>query len=166
MGVTPQIVDYLLRPGEWRLGVDDPLFFPQDADLPDKFPPIGQGGDLTMKAQFTILIPFLQMVEIGLTELFGQGFYPEQIRFAGRVPPGSVKRPGSGGNQTMQMKMIDQRLGPGVQHADKAQLARHTPPAIGGKGLKGFIDAAEQIVQQLFWIAVNHRIEIIPLKNN
>ena len=58
-----------------------------------------------------------------------------------------IKRQKPGRYQTVQMKVIDQGLRPGVQHTDKAQLSLQTPFRIGGKGLQGLVDFTEQATQ-------------------
>jgi len=161
VGIAAQIVEHLRRSGKRSFGIDNPLFVSKCCHQPGKGLTVRHGGDLAVKAQSAFLIQLLQMVEVRFAELLGQGFSPEQIPLSGRHPAGSVESPNPGRNQAVQMKMIDQGLGPDMQHADNAQLPLKTPAGVGGKSLKGLVDAAEQVVQQLPWITVDDQVEIM-----
>ena len=50
------------------------------------------------------------------------------------------------------MEMVDERLRPGVQNADKAEPAFKSPLRIFGKSLKGLIDSGKQDVECCFFV--------------
>ena len=58
-----------------------------------------------------------------------QGFNREQKVFAGRTPALLIERQRSSGDQTMEMKMIQQGLVPGMQHRDETDLSAKTSAA-------------------------------------
>ena len=52
-----------------------------------------------------------------------QGYNREQKVFTGRPPAHLIEGQSSSGDQTMEMKMIQQGLVPGVQHRDETDLS-------------------------------------------
>ena len=58
-----------------------------------------------------------------------QGFNREQKVFTGRPPALLIEGQSSSGDQTMEMKMIQQGLVPGMQHRDETDLSAKTSVA-------------------------------------
>ena len=54
MGVAAEIAEHLLRPGERRLGVDDPLDPGQGTELGGKGDMVSQGGERAGEPELTI----------------------------------------------------------------------------------------------------------------
>ena len=65
----------------------------------------------------------------------------------GRYPFVFCKGKRAGGDQAVDMEMVDERLWPGMQNADESQSAFKSPLRIFSKGLKGLIDSGKQDIQ-------------------
>ena len=65
--------------------------------------------------QFILIESLFEEVEELGSEDDAQGFDREEKVFAGRDPTVLIKRQSSGGDQTMEMKMIQESLIPGMQ---------------------------------------------------
>ena len=72
VGVAAKIAEHLLRPGERRFGVDDPLYPGQGVELSGKAGRLGQGGERAGKAEFTLGKGSAQLLQEHSAEAAGQ----------------------------------------------------------------------------------------------
>jgi len=80
VGVAAEIAEHLLRPGERRLGVDDPLDPGQGIELGGEAGRLGQGGEHTGKAEFAPGVGGAQLLQ----KPGGQAI---QRAWSGEIPP-------------------------------------------------------------------------------
>ncbi|MEK6283806.1 MAG: hypothetical protein AABN95_25905 [Acidobacteriota bacterium] len=91
-----------LGAGAYRFGVDHPVFAPDP------------GSDCGEQ------ISLFQLIAELSAEDTGEGFHRNQKVFAGRAPAVEV-REAAAGDDVMDMGMIEELAGPGVEHADHAE---------------------------------------------
>src|SRR4029434_4573465 len=110
-------------------GIDDPGFFSQRVDEELESRRVSQGSGLTDKEELVSSESAFEQVEELAAKDQAQGFNREQKVFAGRTPAFLIVRQSSSGDQTMEMKMIQQGLVPGMQHRDETDLSAQTSVA-------------------------------------
>src|SRR5882724_2076347 len=84
---------------------------------------ISKGSGLSYEEKFLLIESLVEKVEKLSAEDDTEGFDMEQKVFTGRTPALLIERQSSSGDQTMEMKMIQQGLVPGVQHCDQTDLS-------------------------------------------
>ena len=82
--------------------------------------------DVSEQEQLVLIEALFERVEELSAEDQAQGFNREEKVLTGWDPAVSIKRQSAGGNQTMQMKMIQQGLIPGVQNRSDPQYPAQT----------------------------------------
>jgi hypothetical protein len=83
------------------------------------------------------------------------------IKPFGRYPALFCEGKSPGGNQAVQMEMIDKCLRPCMQNADESKPAFKSPLRIFGKGLKGLIDSGKQDVQGCFFVGQYNGVKVM-----
>ncbi len=128
VGVTAQIFQNLLRTGKRLFRIDDPVFFP-----------------CTFQETAAVcrnnkrIYPALYPGTVLLFEFPGQWLYTDQKRIIALDPSPLVKGQNTGGNQAVDVKMINQSLGPGMQNSNDARPAFEFPLRISGKNEQGLL---------------------------
>ena len=61
----------------------------------------------------------------------------------------------------MQVEVIHERLAPGMEHCDKAQLALKTPLRIVSKSLESLIDGGKEDIEHYLFVAQDNWVEIV-----
>jgi hypothetical protein len=102
-------------------GIDDPRFVTQRSEQERKGSTIRQGSGLYGEEQFILIKSLFEEVEKLASKDDAQGRNREQEVFAGGDPTVLIDRQSSCGDQTMEMKMIQEGLVPGMQHRGQAQ---------------------------------------------
>ena len=121
--VTADVVDDAVGVVERRLDIDDPCLGPQDVfQLSETF----RGcvfGRVSGECEFGFVVRLLQMEhELAPEDLRQGAFRKKPVVFAGH-PTIAVCGKRSRGNDDMDMKMVQERLVPGVKKGDEAEFA-------------------------------------------
>jgi hypothetical protein len=96
---------------------------------------------------------FSQSALEGGAEEFGEGFHRQEEVFAGRQPFLPIARHPAAGDQVVDVGMVEQVAGPGVEHTYHANLPTHKA-GISGQLLGSLGGSAEkQVVDQLLVVA-------------
>ena len=106
MGVATEVVQDMFGRSERFFGIDDPWFLSQCVEEDLEGYGVSQGSSLTYKEELVLSESALEQVEELAAKDQAQGFNREQKVFAGRTPAFLIERQSSGGDQTMEMKMI------------------------------------------------------------
>src|SRR5208337_2052235 len=113
-----------------RLGVDDEGALSQRAHALSESGGFSKRGQIAEEAEFAATESGVQAVEEQAAERLRQRVNGEQaVGFAGD-PSLAVEGDAAAGDKTMDMRVVDQRLPPGVQHGDEADLGAE---AFGGE---------------------------------
>ena len=130
MRVAGEIGQYALGAAERRLGVDDEGALPQRAHALGESGGLGERGQIAEETEFAATESGFQAVEEQTAEGLRQGADGEQeVGFAGD-PSLAVEGDAAAGDETMDMRVMGQRLSPGVQDGDEADLGAE---AFGGE---------------------------------
>ncbi len=121
---------------KWFFGIDHPRFFSQSIQKHTKASSVGQGRDLSDEEQLVLIEALLERVEKLGAEDPAQGFDRKEKVLTRRDPTVSIKRQRARGNQTVQMKMIQQGLIPGVQNRGDPQAPAQTTLSKLRQGLR------------------------------
>ncbi len=144
MCVPSQVLQHGLLSIKARLAIHYPLLFPEQAkELPEVMLRYAMA-----KAQFPLqpVKLFTELVLKNLTKGFNRKEEPAAFIF-----PLSTCRESSCGNDAMQVGVVFQLLGPGMQNADHPGLCLQAASLIPGERGKGVPHAFKQhIVEQLF----------------
>ena len=110
VGVATEVIEDMGGRARRFFGIDHPRFFSQSLQEPIKTSSIGPGCDLSDEEQVVLMEALLERVEKFSTEDQTQSFNRKEKILTGRNPTLSIKRQNTRGNQTVQMKMIQQGL--------------------------------------------------------
>jgi hypothetical protein len=131
MRVAGEIGQYALGAAEGRLGVDDEGALPQRAHTFGERGGLGKRDQVAEETEFASTESGFQAVEEQTAEGVRQGADGEQeVGFASDPSP-AVEGDAAAGDETMDMRMMGQRLPPGVQDGDEADCGAE---AFGGEG--------------------------------
>ena len=151
MGVGAEIPQHLIGPPEWRLTVRHPA---QTMELMDQAPEelgLNQSAEYALKHQFSggvrLLEGFEEFPAEGLAE---NAFREEEARAARAFPVSVIRRQTSGGDHTVNVRVMLELLIPGVQHTEETDLGAEMPGISGNlyEGLRA--TAKQQTVHHLF----------------
>src|SRR5215472_13922828 len=127
VGVATEVIEDMGGRAKRFFGIDHPRFFPQSIEERAKAFGVGPGCDLSDEEQVVLMEALLERVEKFSTEDQTQSFNRKEKILTGRNPTVSIKRQNTRGNQTVQMKMIQQGLIPGVHNRSDPQGSAQTP---------------------------------------
>ena len=138
--VAPQIANQVGGVVEGLLGIDHPVVAAQR--LKQRLP-AGFGGKrgLSAQAQLAMIVECLQGSEELAPEDLGQRFDAKQEVLGGAHEGAAVVLERSAGDDAVDVRVVVQRLAPGMQDHDDAQFA---VPQVLGKGLEGLGGEREQ----------------------
>lgn len=132
MGIAAEISQDLGGPAERLLGVDDPIDAPRRSDAGGEGRGLGQGGEIAKEVQGSGAEGSCQALKESASEQLGEWFDgQEKVRSAGD-PARAIRQETATWYDTVQVGMMRQRLPPGVQHGDAANLGAE-PTRIGGE---------------------------------
>jgi len=141
--VAGKISEHLLGPGERRLGEDDPVDLGQRFEPASKGSGIGQCRERPGTAEFVVGEGGVQLLEEAVSEMAGQHAHgQEEPRFAAN-PARLVGRDPAAGDDAVKMGVQVQRLSPGVQHRDRADLGAEVA-SVGGNAAQRLCRGAKQ----------------------
>ena len=130
MGVAGEIGQHSLGPAERRLGVDDEGALSQRAYALSESGGFSKRGQTAEESEFATTESGVQAVEEQAAERLRQRVNGKQeVGFAGD-PSLAVEGDAAAGDKTMDMRVVGQRLPPGMQHGDEADLGAE---AFGGE---------------------------------
>jgi hypothetical protein len=143
VGIAGEIAEHLLRPGERGLRVDDPIDPGQGVEPCCKGGRIGQGCECAGEAELTIGEGAAHLPQEQFAEAAGEHAHGQKE--AGRTADSArlVRRESAAGNDAVQMRVMMQRLSPGVQHRDGADLGAEVA-RVGGNAAQRLRRHAEQ----------------------
>ena len=131
MRVAGEIGQYALGAAEGRLGVDDEGALPQRAHTFGERGGLGKRDQVAEETEFASTESGFQAVEEQTAEGVRQGADGEQEVGFSSDPSPAVEGDAAAGDETMDMRMMGQRLPPGVQDGDEADCGAE---AFGGEG--------------------------------
>ena len=130
MRVAGEISEHALGSAERRLGVDDEGALPQRAQALGEGVVLGERGQIAEEAEFASLEGGFEAVEEQPAEGLRQRVNGEQeVRLAGD-PAIAVEGEAAAGDETVNVRVVGERLSPSMQHGDQADLGAET---FGGK---------------------------------
>jgi hypothetical protein len=144
-GVAGEITQHMMRAAERRLGIDDPVLTEQGAQEGTECFLILEGFERTGERELTHLKSSLQSGDELTAEDATQYADGQEEGIAGMDPAGVIWRETSSWDQTMDMRMSQQILAPGMQDGEESDL-RSQVLGIGGNLQKGLRTGAEQEV--------------------
>src|SRR5271169_2493012 len=155
VGIAAQVVHHLLRSGEGRFGVDDPLQVVQRLEITAESLGILKGRERRKEAEFAGVEGLLQIGQEQSAEPAGQHPYGQEESGAARNPTGTVERDPATRNDTMQVGMKKQILSPTVQYREETDLGAQIF-GIGSDGGQGLGRGSEQnAVDEIFVLVCN-----------
>ena len=126
MGVTAQVLEYILRSTKGWFGVHDPVFAGKWPQPGRKGLGMGERCKLSGQVQLAALECKLQAVDELAAEHASQcGDGKEEARMRSD-PTAVIKRESAGGDDTVGMGMNLEFLIPGVEHTEEADLGAET----------------------------------------
>ena len=150
--VAAEVAEHLLGPGERRLGEDDPVDPGGRVEPGSEGGGVGQACERTATAEFTVGESGAQLTQEQVAEAAGQHAHrQEEARFAGD-PARVVGRDPATGDDAVKMRVMVQRLSPGMQHRDRADLGAEVA-RVGG-------DAAQRLRRRAEQNGVDHRLVV------
>ena len=143
MGVAAEIAEHLLGAGERRLGEDHPVDAGQRVELSGEGGGIGQAGEGAGQAELAAGEGGAQLQHEHVAEAAREHAHRQEE--AGRTgdPARLVGRDAAAGHDAVQVRMMVQRLSPGVQHGDRADLGAKVA-RVGGDVVQRLCGSAEQ----------------------
>src|SRR5215207_5142728 len=122
MGVAAEIGEYLSWSAEGLLGVDDPVDPPQGGEMAREPVGIGEPREVAEEAQPSFGKGGGEALEEQPSEQAGQRLHgEEEVRLA-MDPAGSVHRQSAARDDAVKVRMMGERLPPGVKNHDGADL--------------------------------------------
>ena len=153
MRVAPEVVEDPLRPAKRRLGVDHPVGPDRRRDIPGEGSGVlqlGQGVVELERARREGLLQHRQEPPAEQPRQHPHG--QEEARPAGD-PALAIRREAPARHHTVQMRMVQQVLAPGVQDRDEADLGAQMP-GVGG-------DRAQRLGGRTKQQVVDHRLVLV-----
>jgi hypothetical protein len=145
MGVAAQIIKNLIGTAKGRLGINNPLRFATPIDESLELAWIIQFANRSVKLQIPGRIRFWEIVQEKASKQTRKYPNREEESFATRNPSLSILGETASGNHTMNMRMHQQILPPGMKHGQKADM-RAQVFGICRNATEGFRDCAEEYV--------------------
>jgi len=122
VGVTAEILQYILGTTEGWFGVDDPVFVKQWPEPGSKDLGLNEQCQIAGKVKLAMLKGRPETVNELATKDASEHCDGEKESRMGWNPAGVSEREPAGGNDTVDMGMNLELLIPGVQHAEEADL--------------------------------------------
>jgi hypothetical protein len=122
VGVASEVLENLMGAAEGRFGIDDPVFGAGD------FPPAspggstGQGLELAMEGEFSLVEGLLEIAEELASKQTAQGTDGEEETGTSGDPSSTVPGQPSARDHPVHMGVMEQVLAPGVQHEQKTDV--------------------------------------------
>ena len=122
MRVSAQVIENLIGTAKGRLGIHDPFRFATALDESLELLWIVEFKNRSVQLQLSGRICFLKVVQEKASKQTGKNSNGKEKAFAGRNPSLSIWRETASGNHTMDMRMHEQILPPGMKHGQKANI--------------------------------------------
>jgi len=158
MGVAAQVLQHLLGPAEWRLGVDHPLGAGRWRQELLEGLRVLQRLHGVEELQHLALERRAQKLEEQATEQPRQHAHRQEEPRRTSHPALAVERDSTSRHNTVQMRMVQQVLAPGVQDGDEADLGPQVL-GIGSDRAQGLRRCLEQHVVQQRFVLVGDRLD-------
>jgi len=148
MGVGAQIAQYMFRPSEGALGVDDPVMAEQYPQPCCKGTRLGHGQEVAVELEHASMEGAAKSGDELAAEDTAEYADRQKEGAPGGDPAGVIRRQTTGGQYAVDMRMKLQALIPAVEHAEEAYLGAKMPGIASdlkqglGAGMK------EQVVNQ------------------
>ena len=128
MGIAPEVSQHRGRPAEGRLGVDDPVRLEERVD---EGVPLRRVRRCSVAPARSSSLPVVAARNAGdkfpakdpTEDLHGE----EEARYSRANPAPVIRREAAGRHDTVDVRMADQGLSPGVQDAQEADLGAEVP---------------------------------------
>ena len=143
VSVAGEIAEHLLGPGERGLAVDDPIDLGQCVEVGGEGSGVGQGGESAGEAEFTGREGGAHLLQEQIAEAAREHAHGQEEAGRAGDPARLVGRDAAAGDDAVQMRMVVQRLPPGVQHRDRADLGAEVA-RVGGDAAQRLRRRAEQ----------------------
>jgi hypothetical protein len=137
MGVASEITEHLFRPGKWRFGEDHPVDAGQFIEPSGERGVISQVCECAGQAKLTRGDGGAQLADERVAEATGEHAHRQEEAGAASDPACLVGRDAATRDDAVQVRMMVQRLAPGVQDRDGADL--------GAKVVRVGADAAQRL---------------------
>ena len=132
MGLAAEIGEHAVRPAKRLLAIDHPVDAPHGRNVFVKARLVRQSGEITEEAQRAGGEGRAEAVEEYPTEQLRERLHGKEERRPRRDPASSIRRETAAGNDAMNVRMVGERLPPGVKDGEKADAGAQ-PARIGGK---------------------------------
>lgn len=129
--VAAEISEHLIGTGERALGMDHPLDAPQTTQALGEGRRFGQRRQRAGEAQLATFEGCPQPFKEQSAEPPGEDSHRQEEPRSASDPPRLIRRQATAGDNAVQMGMVLQRLAPGVQYCDCANLCAEMP-RVGG----------------------------------
>jgi len=124
--VARQIGEHGLRPGERRLGIDDPVLFTDRRQVPQEGAPVGQVGEAAEEGEPPRCVERDQPGHEQAAEQLAEHLERQQERGPRGYPARAVPRDAAARHDHVDMRMVGQRRTPRVQHRGDADARAET----------------------------------------
>src|SRR6266542_4419908 len=122
MGVAAEVIEDLRRTSERAFGIDDPFDVAVSAQEVAEGLGVGQGFKVAKELQFSLVEGLFEVEEELSTKHAGKDFdRKKEVRTAGK-PTCVIQRQSTPWNDAVHVRVVHQRLSPGVQHREEADL--------------------------------------------
>src|SRR5579863_386272 len=123
VSVAGQVMQHVLRPAEGLLHVDDPLMLKERLEEARERARLLEPSQRSVESEFVAAEETLQaVVELAAEDLAEYLLRQEDSRALGTPPAGAARGEAPGRYDAMDMRMVDERLPPGMQDAQEADL--------------------------------------------
>ena len=144
VGIARQVVQDMLRPAKRLLHIDHPLVLMERVQESRERARLGQPCQRAVERELLPAEePFQAIRELSPEHLAEDVFGQKEAAAFGPHPSSAARGKAPGRHNAMNVRMVNQRLSPGVQHAQKADL-RTQPLRVGRHFRQGGGHASEQ----------------------
>ena len=144
MGIASEIVQDVFWSAEWRLRIDDPILPTQLVEKSSKLIRITEVLQASTEDELALLKgDFQAFPELAAEYTTEYADRKDKVRPACPFPGGPVQCQTAGGNDTMNMRMMEQVLSPGVKNAKKPDVCSQML-RVGSDLKQGFSAGTEQ----------------------
>ncbi len=144
MGIASEIMQDVFRSAEWRLRIYDPILPTQLVEKSSKLIRITEVLQASTEDELALLKgDFQAFPELAAEYTTEYADRKEKVRPACPFPRGPVQCQTAGGNDTMDMRMMEQVLSPGVKNTKKPDVCSKML-RVGGDLKQGFGASPEQ----------------------
>src|ERR1035437_1877888 len=149
VGVACQVVERILRSAEGAFAVDDPLFTKERSQERRKGLLRSQREEAAREHEFALMKGVLQAGDELAPKDAAEYSHGQEERVARVDPVLMIERQTTGGDHAMNVRMMQEVLAPGVEHAEETDLRAEMPGVGRNLQQSGGGSAKQQVVDDL-----------------